>query len=424
MHGEIIVLDEVHWAADKERGWAWTRLLLGAQYRHIHLAGAPDALPLVRSAFPDVSVVYHERLCPLSVAKQSIPLSDVPERAVVVAFSRKAVHYIARLLKQHGRNPAVLYGAMPPGARRAEISRFVNGDADVVVATDVIGHGINLPVAAVLFAETSKYDGNKRRDLQLWEVAQIAGRAGRYGFETHGTVGSLKGIPGMAAPIKLLAKSERPKVDVGDGLYGYRKVTHGRIAPHLSDLAVTAANELPFHLEAWSDAAVSLAKSVGWVTVASVADIRERLRIIDRSIGLDALDVETAWRLARGPLDPTDDRDVQLFTNFSYAIVGRMDFAALIQRPLEGSLETLESLARQAAGLRWFTLTFPGVGGITHSDVISYEDAVTKAILSALNNTAMTPSVARCPNCGAQRAPWTRLCDTCYQARNDYYYEY
>ena len=163
MRGDLLVLDEVHWADDPERGWAWTRLLLGAEYRHIRIAGAPDALPLVRSAFPDAEVVFHDRLCPLTISTKPVRLADIPKRSAVVAFSRKAVYHVAGLLKETGREPVVLYGAMPPGARRAEIARFIAGQANVVVATDVIGHGINLPVSAVLFAETTKFDGVSRR---------------------------------------------------------------------------------------------------------------------------------------------------------------------------------------------------------------------------------------------------------------------
>ena len=52
MHGETLVLDEVQWAEDEERGSAWTRLMLGGEYRHILLLGAVEALPLVEHAFP------------------------------------------------------------------------------------------------------------------------------------------------------------------------------------------------------------------------------------------------------------------------------------------------------------------------------------------------------------------------------------
>src|SRR3954468_20310998 len=65
MHGETLVLDEVQWAEDEERGSAWTLLMLGGDYRHILLLGAVEALPLVEEAFPEVEVRFFERKSPL-----------------------------------------------------------------------------------------------------------------------------------------------------------------------------------------------------------------------------------------------------------------------------------------------------------------------------------------------------------------------
>jgi ATP-dependent RNA helicase SUPV3L1/SUV3 len=423
MSGELLVLDEVHWASDLERGWAWTRLLLGANYRHIHIAGPPDALPLVRRAFPDATVIFHERLSPLTVEKKPIALNQVPERAVVVAFSRKSVYHIAGLLQQAGRHPAVLYGAMPPGARREEISRFVNGSADVIVATDVIGHGINLPVSAVVFAETSKFDGVVRRNLLAWEVAQIAGRAGRFGFDTSGTVMALKGISGLDVSIHVVLSGIEPTVKVEDGVYGFHKVKYGRLAPNLADLGATKASQLPVRLKVWSEVAENVVKQVGWVKKANVSNLRQRLDVIDSAVGLETLDVEAAWRLARSPLDMSDVIDVSLLKAFARALVTEDDLKYLMPKNMSGSLEELEQAGHWAAGLRWFALAFPGAGGVTHDEAVKFEAAVTKAIVSKLDSTIKN-GVARCEECGRQCAPWSRWCDSCYFQRSVYSYDY
>src|SRR5581483_3515167 len=63
--GTVLVLDEVQWADDEERGSAWTRLLLAGEYRHVLLLGALDAEPLVRHAFPEADVRVFERKLPL-----------------------------------------------------------------------------------------------------------------------------------------------------------------------------------------------------------------------------------------------------------------------------------------------------------------------------------------------------------------------
>jgi len=421
LNGELLVLDEVHWADDPERGWAWTRLLLGAEYDHIHIVGANDALPLVRSAFPDAEVVIHERLCPLTISTDAVPLSGVPARSAVVAFSRKAVYHVAGLLAEAGRHPAVLYGAMPPGARRSEIKRFVTGEADVVVATDVIGHGLNLPVSAVLFAETSKFDGSYwHRNLHAWEVAQIAGRAGRYGFDTEGYAAALTGVPGLNASVGVVAKAAHPQVDVGLGLQGYRRVEQGRLAPNLSDLAATDASQLPTRLMAWEEAAVAVTNRVGWVRPASIQDMLSRLSIVDnccsRISGLKNITLDAAWRFARSPLDVADLDDRRLLANMARAVVNGEDLRSLITEPLPDSLEALEAKGRQAAGLRWFTLAFPGTGGITSDEVADYEEKVTEAIVSQLRD-AIHNGTVYCLGCGKACSPWFKWCDSCYQAQ-------
>ena len=192
--GDVLVLDEVQWADDEERGSAWTRLLLAGEYRHIRVLGALDALPLVEHAFPQAEIRIFERKLPLEWVGERMLRSLTPG-TVVVAFSRKAVLALAGEVHrlQPGR-VAVLYGAMPLASRREEIDRFVAGNADVCVATDVLGHGVNLPCETLLFAETTKFDGQERRDLEPWELAQIAGRAGRFGLVERGHVGVLAGV--------------------------------------------------------------------------------------------------------------------------------------------------------------------------------------------------------------------------------------
>ena len=105
--GEVLVLDEVQWADDDERGSAWTRLLLAGDYRHILLLGALDAEPLVRHAFPDAEVKVFERKLPLEFVGERVAARRCAPGTVVVAFSRKAVLALAgeinRLASRPGR---------------------------------------------------------------------------------------------------------------------------------------------------------------------------------------------------------------------------------------------------------------------------------------------------------------------------------
>src|SRR5258708_17777166 len=132
MRGETVVLDEVEWAEDEERGSAWTRRMLGGDYRHILLLGAVEALPLVQHAFPNAELRFFERKAPLDwLGKRGI--AGLSPGTVVVAFSRLAVVGLAGELNQlhPGRVPD-LYRAIPPAARRDEIQRFIPAAVEVL----------------------------------------------------------------------------------------------------------------------------------------------------------------------------------------------------------------------------------------------------------------------------------------------------
>lgn len=96
-------------------------------------------------------------------------------------FSRASAHACAAELQRSGVKTSIIYGALPYDVRQNEARRFREGETDVVVATDAIGMGLNLPIRRVVFLETEKFDGISKRPLSPSEYQQIAGRAGRYG---------------------------------------------------------------------------------------------------------------------------------------------------------------------------------------------------------------------------------------------------
>src|SRR6476660_5790365 len=303
--GELLVLDEVQWADDTERGSAWTRLLLAGAYREILLLGALDALPLVDRAFPQRELKVFERKLPLEFVGERT-LRSLTAGTVVVAFSRRAVLALAgEVNRLHPGRVAVLYGAMPLASRREEIDRFLSGAADVCVATDVLGHGVNLPCETLLFAETSKFDGEGRRDLLPWELAQIAGRAGRFGLVERGHVGTLTGIGWANADPTLVEEALQPHVVLPSGHLGYRIVDEARIRPRLADLGVDDPRRLDAALAAWHRVATRAWAHESWLAVESLSPIRGRLATIQRRL-LERnrkLTLDDTWKLINAPVD-------------------------------------------------------------------------------------------------------------------------
>ncbi len=307
--GDTLVLDEVHWAADLERGSSWSWLMAAGNFAHIRLVGADDARPLVATAFPKAEIVSNERLCPLTWAGE-VRMPDLAPGTVVVAFSRKAVISLARDLEAFfPKKVTILYGALPPVARRAQIGRFLDGGAHVMVATDVIGHGINMPCATIVFAETSKFDGTRRRDLLPWEIAQIAGRAGRYGHVDEGYVRILAGVAGFDPDPELVAESLRPMVEVADGVLGWQRVERGVIGPRLGDLAIGGAKEIADAIEAWHAKAGPALKKMSWLEPEPIAPYLARLDLLSEEVNLSRVSKDDAWGWCHGPIDADDPVD-------------------------------------------------------------------------------------------------------------------
>ena len=183
---DVAVIDEAQMIADKDRGHHWTAALLGMPAREIHVCCAPHAeqavCKLAALCEDVVDVVRHERLVPLRPSPGAFRVpEDVCAGDALVVFSRKSVHAVASLVAAAGHSPSVIYGALPHDVRHEEARRFDAGETDVVVATDAIGMGMNLPIRRVVFVEQAKFDGRDVRVLMPEEVQQIAGRAGRFG---------------------------------------------------------------------------------------------------------------------------------------------------------------------------------------------------------------------------------------------------
>ena len=417
--GEVLVLDEVQWADDPERGSAWTRLLLAGDYRHILLLGALDAEPLVLKAFPDAEVKAFERMLPLEfVGERS--LRALTPGTVVVAFSRKAVLALAgEINRLHPGRVSVLYGAMPLTSRREEIDRFLNGTSDVTVATDVLGHGVNLPCETLLFAETTKFDGESRRDLLPWELAQIAGRAGRFGLVDRGHVGVLTDVPWAKADPKIVEESLQPHVVLPSGHLGYRIVDEARIRPRLADLGVDDPRLLDAALAAWHRVATRAWAYESWLAVESLSPLRGRLaaiqqRLLERS---RRLSLEDTWKLINAPVD---EDNAELLAILALAVAGDTSQRSLLTflldtaRLRDATLEEAEQAGRTASILRWFALQYPDVGGVTIERAAELEEAAAARVVARLRVEVDDPTIGRCRKCGKTCAPWFPMCDRCF----------
>ncbi len=192
---DIAVIDEAQMMADENRGSFWTRAILGIRAEEIHVCCSGTAenllIRMIKRCGDTFEIVHHERNTKLEFIPKRYDMSkDVEPGDALIAFSKKNVLAIAATLEGRGISTSVIYGNLPPQTRQEQVRLFTEGINQVVVATDAIGMGINLPIRRIIFMNSMKFDGTDKRRLEAEEVRQIAGRAGRYGYYDVGYVQS------------------------------------------------------------------------------------------------------------------------------------------------------------------------------------------------------------------------------------------
>jgi hypothetical protein len=193
---DIAVIDEAQMISDKQRGSAWTKAILGVISKEVHICCSLNAVNLLIQLITDCGdsyeVLKYNRDTDLVFDKANFAFPENVKRGdALIVFSKRMVLGISSRLAEKGRNASVIYGDLPPETRRKQMKMFADGETDVVVTTDAIGMGLNLPIKRVVFMETQKYDGEGNRPLFVSEIKQISGRAGRKNIYNTGYVNSV-----------------------------------------------------------------------------------------------------------------------------------------------------------------------------------------------------------------------------------------
>jgi ATP-dependent RNA helicase SUPV3L1/SUV3 len=357
---DVAVIDEVQMLADPERGAAWTAAIMGVPARQVILLGAPDAAPMIRRIATlcgdPLEEVRLERMGPLTAAPDPVPLSEIGRGDAVIAFSRREVFALRAELLRRGRTVAVVYGALGPTVRRAEARRFREGEAEVLVATDAIGMGLNIgPLRRVVFSALTKYDGKEDRPLSVQEIKQIGGRAGRFGGEhAEGIVAVLQGGGDPAEIARALkAAPEAPK-DL-----------RPPVAPDAEIVAAVAA-------EMGTDSLFGTLRRIERAVLRRddpnyrLGDLSTQLAIAAAVDGVRELTLLDRWTYA---LCPVDERDEGIERLADWAVLHALGQA--VPPPRAGrlpppdradqtALQLAERVHRRLVAWRWMALRYPG----------------------------------------------------------------
>lgn len=289
---EVAVIDECQMIADPQRGYAWTRAILGVCAKEIHLCAAPEAkdllIRLIESCRDSYELVRHERKTPLVCMERTVDYDQLQPGDALITFSKIGVLSVAEDLRQRGMRPAIIYGALPYATRRRQVEGFLRGQMRYVVSTDAIGMGLNLPIRRIIFMEAEKFDGVERRPLRPEEVQQIAGRAGRFGMYDKGYVGATQNLMEITAALHTVVPP------ISHAVTGF------------SDYVLEGPFDLLEVLEVWNK--MPAPKPYRRLDVSRYLTIISRLR--DQGFRLDKAQ---ELRAASIPFDETEDALNQLF---------------------------------------------------------------------------------------------------------------
>ena len=177
---EFVGIDEIQMCNDHERGHIFTDRLLNLRGEKLTmLMGSNTIKKIIQKLDDDIEFINKERLSKLTFEGHK-KISRLQRKSAIIAFSTEEVYAIAELIRRQKGGAAIVMGSLSPKTRNAQVSLYQSGDVDYLVATDAIGMGINMDLNNVYFSNIKKFDGKKLRRLNISEIGQIAGRAGRY----------------------------------------------------------------------------------------------------------------------------------------------------------------------------------------------------------------------------------------------------
>jgi ATP-dependent RNA helicase SUPV3L1/SUV3 len=192
---DFVAVDEIQMCTDHERGHIFTDRLLNARGSKLTMfLGSHTMKKIIKSLIEKVEFVNKERYSKLTYSGYK-KISRLDTKTALIAFSVDEVYAIAELVRRQKGGAAIIMGSLSPKTRNSQVELYQSGDANFLVATDAIGMGINMDINNVSFSSLRKFDGKKNRKLNLSEISQIAGRAGRYTNDgTFGVTGECKNL--------------------------------------------------------------------------------------------------------------------------------------------------------------------------------------------------------------------------------------
>lgn len=408
VEADCCVIDEVQMIGDRDRGWAWANAIIGAPASTVIMTGSPNAreavVALAEYLGESLEIIEFERKNPLELLRTPTAIESIERGSAVIAFTRSHALRLKQQLSRTWRT-SVIYGNLSPEVRREEARRFREGETDILVATDAIAMGLNLPIKTLLFSKADKFDGQNQRTLSAGEVQQIAGRSGRYGLAEKGYVGALTGdVLKTITPL-----FSRPAEPV--------KIPFNVMAnfDHIK-LVSTILEEKS--LSAIIDFFVQNMKFEGPFRAANLESMQEASAIVDRY----DLDMRTKYTLATAPLSTSSPLVMASFERYVRALEQKKPIAYIPPRVLGShalsmdELQDAEDRIKEISLYLWLSYRL-GEYFIDAEKARSYRGELNRFIENSLKQSHFVP---RCKTCAKPLPPQSEfaICQSCFNKLN------
>jgi ATP-dependent RNA helicase SUPV3L1/SUV3 len=388
---DVAVIDEAQMIFDASRGWAWTQAIVAVPASELIIICSAYAVAAIENLLGLCGERCEQRLFDrmqhVELLPQAVPISALKLGDAVVAFSRRDVLSLRDQIAASGHPVSVIYGALPPEVRRREAERFATGESHILVATDAIGMGLNLPIRRVLFSTVTKFDGQTDRTLEEGEVHQIAGRAGRFGIHEEGFVGVLKEAEPTALRTlrDLLAKTPHAprnfKAPVAPNGWHIDTISARLHMRRLRDVLGVFVEQLKL-----DDAHFAVAE------LEQMLELSEQL---DQSAA--KLTLKERFTYAQAPVDMRTEGQLQEFLDWTsrHAHLGQAGKPWFLDQ-VDGHsrLERMEQALRACTLWLWLDLRFPGAYGHVE-EVIALRSALNDGIERQLKGKRPLAQVRR-----------------------------
>jgi len=402
---DVCVIDEVQMIDDRDRGWAWANAIIGAPAKEIIMTGSANAreaiIALADYLGEELEIIEFERKNPLTLLEAPTEIKDVQKGTAIIAFSRKEV---LRLKQNFSKNfsVSVVYGNLSPEVRREEARRFREGETEIMIATDAIAMGMNLPIQTILFSKAEKYDGITTRNLFPSEVHQISGRAGRYGLSEEGRVGVLN--PEALKIVKKNFYKEAKTITIPF-----------KVMANLEHIKLVAKILEENSLEVILSFFVKNMEFNGPFYASSLEDMLEASKIVDAY----DLDIATKYNLACAPLTLKSPYIIEAFESYLHALEQKQS-VHYIHPTLSGKyaqttdeLLRAEDMVKEISLYLWLTYRF-GEFFVDEKKARDYRGVLNRYIEQTLHQTQLAQMCKLCSAPLPMNSKYA-ICQSCFK---------